>query len=114
MLLYHWTKNLSDIKFYTERGKKCWSIKDAQTPLFSIKQHLLFIHAWSGCDSTSAILGKEKTAFFNIVSKSASMKAVAKTISDYCATQEEVAEASMKAFREQYGGKAIDTLRKMR
>ena len=32
-------------------GNKCWSIKDIQCAFGDIKEHLLFIHAWSGCDS---------------------------------------------------------------
>ena len=114
MLLYHWKEKLFDIKFYTERGKKGWSMRESQAPLSLIKQHLLFIHAWSGCDSTSSIYGKGKQSFFKLVTKSSSMQAIAETISDYWATPEEVEEASVKAFKELYGGKVNDTLTKMR
>ena len=57
MLLYHWHEELSDV-FFLSSGKKCWSIMKAQSEVASFKEHLLFVHAWSGCDSTSAILGK--------------------------------------------------------
>lgn len=82
--------------------------------IFVIKQYILFIHAWSGCDSISAIFGKGKPSFFKLLSKSLSIKAVAETISDYWATQEEVNEASLNMFKEQYGGKASYMLKKMR
>ena len=99
MLLYHWTEDLCDIKFYTERGKKCWSIKESQKPLSNVKECILFIHAWSGCDSTSSIFGKGKPSFFKLVSKSQSMQRIAKIMSDQSATLEEVADASIKALK---------------
>ena len=40
-----------------------------QSQVSVMKQHLLFVHAWSGCDSTSAILGKGKPSFFQFVEK---------------------------------------------
>ena len=51
MLIYHWNEELSDIYFQAELGDKCWSIREALKSLLLIKQHILFIHAWSGCDS---------------------------------------------------------------
>ena len=27
----------------------------------TFKQHLLFVHAWSGCDTVSSVFGKGKT-----------------------------------------------------
>ena len=104
MLIYHWNEELSDIYFHKERGDKCWSIREALKSLSSIKQHILFIHAWSGCDSVSAIFGKGKPSFFKLVSKSISMQAVSETISDHWATSEEVSDASLKAFKELYRG----------
>ena len=59
MLLYHWKDQLSDKFVPQERGKKFWSIKEAAQKI-TLKDHLLFIHAWSGCDLTSSILGKGK------------------------------------------------------
>ena len=114
MLLYHWTEDLCDIKFYTERGKKCWSIKESQKPLANVKECILFIHAWFGCDSTSSIFGKVKPSCFILVSKSQSMQRIAKIMSDQSATLEEVADVSIKAFKEQYGGKSSESLTRMR
>ena len=68
-LLYHWNEKLFDIFLLQERGKKCWSMKECQSQVSGMKQHLLFVHAWSGCDSTSAILGKGKPSFFQLVEK---------------------------------------------
>ena len=114
MLIYHWNEELSDIYFHTERGDKCWSIREALKSLSLIKQHILFIHAWSGCDSVSAIFGKGKPSFFRLASKPISMHAVSETISDYWAKSEEVSDASLKAFKELHGGNSDVSLRRMR
>ena len=42
------------------------------------------------------------------------MQTVSETISDYWATSEEVSDASLKAFKELYGGNSDVSLRKMR
>ena len=42
------------------------------------------------------------------------MQVVSETISDYWATSEEVRDASLKAFKELYGGNSDVSLRKMR
>ena len=67
MLLSHWNKKLCDILLLQERGKKCWSIQECQSQCSDVKEHLLFVHVWSGCDSTSAILVKGKPSFLNLV-----------------------------------------------
>ena len=46
--------------------------------------------------------------------KSISMQEVSETISDYWATSQEVSDASLKAFKELYGGNSDVSLRKMR
>ena len=114
MLLYHWKDQLLEIYFLQERGKKCWSVKEAaqQIPL---KDHLLFIHAWSGCDSTSSIFGKGKPSFMRLVQKSKEIQFASEEImSDYWATEKEVGEAAVKIFTEVYGGTKYSTLRKLR
>ena len=46
---------MTDI-FLQERWNKAWSIKDCHSIINDIKDHLLFIHSWFGCDTTSSIL----------------------------------------------------------
>ena len=98
MLLHHWKDHLSDIYFLQERGGgggKCWSIKDAVQQTTS-KDHLLSIHAWSGYDSTSSILGKGKPSFMKMVQKS-------EIVTDYWATEKDVGEAAVKIIVKMYG-----------
>ena len=58
MLLYHWNESMQDIYFHQERGNKTWSIKKTSGTIAK-RQHLLFVHAWSGCDTSSSTLVKE-------------------------------------------------------
>ena len=63
ILLYHWKPDMGDIFFRSEdrRGQRrisqnrIWNIRKVFNANESIVDHILFIHAWSGCDSTSAM-----------------------------------------------------------
>jgi hypothetical protein len=70
LLLYHWKTGMGPIYFSAERTekkirtRKCWDIGNmvsatSPTPV-PVPQHeyLLFAHAWSGCDTTSATYKK--------------------------------------------------------
>ena len=113
MLLHHWNEEMFEIYFLQERGKKCWNIKQIQPKITSIKEHLLFVHAWSGCDTTSAIYGKGKPSFLKMVKKSEDLQSVSEKMSDYWATHEEISESAVSAFKIIYGGNS-ETLTKMR
>ena len=104
MLLYHWNEELFEVFFLQERGKKCWSIKESKLEVADIKGHLLFVHAWTDCSSTSAIPGKGKPSFVNFIKNSENMKCISETLMDYCVTQAEVEHASVKGFKELYSG----------
>ena len=61
LLMYHWKQNMATIYFLSEAGKnlKIWSISDLvrQTgPI--VTSYLLFLHAWSVSDTTSATYGQ--------------------------------------------------------
>ena len=114
MLLHHWKRDLSDIFFLQERDKKIWSISKALNSIVDIKEHLLFIHAWSGCDSTSSILGKGKPSFLKLLQKSIPIQSASEVMSDYWADEEQVGKAAVDIFIRQYGGTDGSTLRKMR
>ena len=60
MLVHHWQSNMSDVYFFQERWNKASNIKDASSKSEDIKQHLLFVHAWSCCDTVFSVLGKGK------------------------------------------------------
>ena len=114
MLVHNWEQDLSDIYFMQERWNRAWSVKDSCTRNESIKEHLLFLHAFSGCDTTSAIYSKGKAHLISICKKSEAMRVVSEVICSPWSTQAEVGTASVKAFKMLYGGKEQDTLQRLR
>ena len=112
MLLHHWKEYLKNIFFMN--GNKCWGIQDAQWRFRDIKEYLLFIHASSGCDSTSAIFGKGKPIFMKLLKKSWKLQNVSDIMNDYWVTENDVDEAAVVAFIEIYGGRMESNLTKVR
>ena len=65
LLMYHWKQKMADIYFLSEVKKNMmvWKICDLVTKAGEvITSHLLFLHAWTGCDTTSATFGHGKTS----------------------------------------------------
>jgi len=63
LLIYHWKQNMATIYFLSEARKnlKIWSISDLVRETGPIvTSYLLVLHAWSGCDTTSATYGQGK------------------------------------------------------
>ena len=72
-----------------------WSIKDTSSKSENITQHLLFVHAWSGCDTVSSVFGKGKTKLAeNITGKNG--QPLSEVISSPWSNQPEVGDASLK------------------
>ena len=68
----------------------------------------------SGCDMTSAPFGKGKSSFLNSIMESGAQKDVSDKMNDVWADQEEIGQASIRAFILMYGGKKDDKLKKLR
>ena len=73
LLMYHWKESMADVYFISEpkksqkTGLQVWRIYDLISKAGKmLTSHLLFINAWSGCDTTSATFGMGKT---NLVKK---------------------------------------------
>ena len=114
MLVHHWKDNMADVYFLQERWSKVWSVKDASSRNKVIKEHLLFLHAWSGCDTTSSVFGKGKPKLVGILMKSETWKHLSEVISNPRSGQCAVGGASIQAFTLLYGGKEGNTLAKLR
>lgn len=114
MLLYHWKDGMAEIIFYPERLHKGWSMKSIVPNIEKVKEHLLFIHAWSGCDTVSAPFGKGKTSFFQMCEKSDELKDISISMSDIWADVEDIGNLSKDVFRIVYHGRKEDTLTKLR
>ena len=110
MLLHHWKEDLKDISFMSENK----SIEDAQWRFDWIVEYLLFIHAWSGCDSTSATFSKRKPTFMKLLKKSWKLQNVSDFMNNYWATENDVGEAALATFIEIYGGSVESNLTKLK
>ena len=65
MLVHHWNEMFHDIVFSSYQSKKPLSIKDSSMAMLpELNAALPFIHALSGCDTTSAMFGIGKTTIF--------------------------------------------------
>ena len=114
MLLYHWKENQFDIFLLQQSVNKCWSIKNASKRIEDVKEHLLFVHAWSGCDSTSTIFGKGKPSFLNLVRKSEMIQSASRTMTDVWTDQQTIGNAAVGIFVKLYGGNKKSSLRQLR
>ena len=74
MLLYYWKESMADIIFYQERLHKGWGMKSIVPDIEALKDHLLFIHICSGCDTVSALFEKGKTSCFQMCEESEELK----------------------------------------
>jgi len=105
MLVHHWdSENHLEVYFLQERWDKAWNTKE----------HLLFLHSFTGCDTTSSIFGKGKANLVNMCAKSEYIKEQAEIISCPWSEQSEVGLAAIKVFKMLYGGKKDDSLSRMR
>ena len=97
MLVYHWNNSMAPIYVrsdYSKSGKrveKLFDVQEASTVLDpNIKEHLLFIHAFSGCDTTSAVHDKGKNSVKKMIEKSKEAQALATVFARSEASQEKI------------------------
>ena len=86
------------------------SAKISSLKVVDIKDHLLFIHAWSGCDTVSEPFGKGKTGLLQQFLKSEELKQISTCMTDVWATVEEIGNRSIDVFRIMCNGRKEDTL----
>ena len=113
MLLYHWHEEMGDLILFQPCISRGWNMKVVFPNVTSVKDYLLFIHAMSGWDITSAPYGKGKTSFMNLVNKSEMLKDISTTINDVWAYQAEIRIASIATFTTMYGGRKCDPLKRI-
>ena len=73
LLMYHWKQNMADIYFLSKAGEKLkiWRISDLvglAGPM--VTSHLLFLHVWSDCDTTSATFEQGKVSLMKRLKQS--------------------------------------------
>ena len=121
LLMYHWNQSMADIYFHSEAKRKkmnklvVWKIQDLINKAGKVvTSHLLFIHAWSGCDTTSATCGHGKTTLLNKLKKSEELQEISTLMSNPEATAEQVGKAGIRLFVILYGGREDDSLNSLR
>ena len=117
LLMHHWKQNMADIYFFSAAGKKLkiWRIGDLvgqAGPM--VTAHLLFLHAWSGCDTTSATFGQGKVSLMKKLKQSEEIQRISQLMMDPGATDEQIGEAGVRLFVIVYGGKKEDSLNTLR
>ena len=117
LLLYHFSNDIADIYLLSEskqsrrKSKRLISIRElAEKTSRAVLQNLLFIHAWGGCDSASAVYGHGKYAIIKIIQKFESVLSCCKTLADDAASYSQITSAGSQIFVKMYGGKPSDNL----
>ena len=109
LLIYFWNSEMADVYLRTEEKKyqpvKLVKIRSVVEYLSSdVVHNILFIHAWSCCDTTSATYGHEKTALLKLVKKGHStVMKICSTFNNLQSSQMEIAEAGHILFCMRYG-----------
>ena len=109
LLVYFWNSAMGDIFLMSEPKKyqsmKLVNIKTiAQSLDRNVMKNLLFIHAWGGCDTTSATFNQGKTAVMKLVKKGDHrVLDICSVIDKKESTQEGIGSAGIKLFITMYG-----------
>ncbi|KAK6191116.1 hypothetical protein SNE40_002860 [Patella caerulea] len=122
VLLFHHIKDAKNKVFFTTEPKKmslkptkCWDITTARSLLGpSLCEHLLFLHAVSGCDTTSRLYGVGKQAVLTKARKDDFLIQQARVFMDQTSSKEEIVKAGERAVVHLYNGKpheSVDVLR---
>lgn len=120
LLIYHTKVESKDLYLMPEPKKnakqsKIWDIKDLKVQLHpAVCQHILFIHCFLGCDTTSRLHGIGKGAALKKIQTNAKFKAAAEKFDENDASSAEIATAGEQAFLIIYNAKASDTLNSLR
>ena len=108
LLIYHWKINMAILYFKSEAKKMMWKVQDLRaTAGKSLTSHIHFIHAWSGCDTTSATFGQGRTFLpKNFHGKGfEELQHISSIFSESQITPEDVVKAGSHVFVNLYGGK---------
>ena len=121
MMMYCWEQGMGDLILrseYTRNKKKHLKQLEIQKALSKIdlvvKPYLLFIHAFGGCDTTSAIQDKGKTSILKLIQNSEKARTMADVFMDPGSSQKQIGKAGYELFVLLYRGKASDTLADLR
>lgn len=105
LLMLHWKENMADVFFHSEARKSLqttalsWNVRDLVSKAGNlIASHLLLVHAWSGCDTTSATFGHGKTTLLKKLKASEVIQEISSVLCNPNASQEEIGQAGLQLF----------------
>ena len=102
---------LSETKKSQKKSLQVWKISNLISKAGKIvTDHLLFIHAWTGCDTTSATYGLGKANLLKKIQVSEEIQRIAHLMYNYSVMPEEVGRAGIRLFLILFGGKDGDSL----
>ena len=108
---------MESIYFLSEARKdlKIWRISDIVGQAGPIvTSYVSFLHAWSGCDTTSETFGQGEVCLMKKIKQSKDVQRIAELMMDHSATTEWVGEAGVQLFVIVFGGKQSDSLNTLR
>ena len=114
MLIFHWKESNGNNIFYQQRLDKAWYIKEFCKLIGLLREYVLFVHAFPGCDTTSTPFGKGKASVWNMLKKRGKLREISEIMNDPWVEQEQVGMANMNAFFIMYRGKSGNSLTKLR
>ena len=112
LLIHHYHESMADIYFFSEASKRrkegpqifnIRHIVDITDPV--IRNNLLFAHAWSGCDCTSATFWQGKGMIIKLLLRYEEVRAISQTFYKPDATHVEIAQGGIRLFSLMYGGR---------
>ncbi|XP_066914872.1 uncharacterized protein [Clytia hemisphaerica] len=124
LMMYHWKVGMGEMFFSTDKIGDQKNKAKIKPKLFYWKisqisatydhcDTLLFAHAWSGCDTTSAIHQKGKTKILTTL-KSEPIRELARCFGNTEMDNEKIGAAGIEIMLKSFGAKASDTLAQMR
>jgi hypothetical protein len=121
LLVHHWKPSMGDVYVLMQpttgklKGEFIVNVKKVQENIGSLAvKHLLVLHAFGGCDTTSALYSNGKVSIFKKVLACAEAESSLEVMNNCEASREEVGAAGRRLLLIIYGGKCNGSLHEMR
>ena len=109
LLIHHMTNSSTDVyniyitNVKKEQRRECYNVTDTLNALENhVIKYLLFAHAFTGCDTTSAINNFGKTSLFKKLKDSVALTNIGDVFYEEFKTPEEIGNACTRFFEKMY------------
>ena len=94
LLIRHLQEEMKELYFCSEKAGKTWKVQDIIESIDAVvKKHILFLHVWSGCNTTSASYGHGKTGLVKKIGKSQGLQRLSDIFCDLWAEKSDIRHA---------------------